>query len=558
MTTSPESTRPATRRALRERTRAQAETAAPGPLPAFGASLRPDQPHDAGDTETAVRPAYTDAGAWSADTVAVDVVEPAPGPEPDLDPADPAPSAPEPEPEPEPDLEDEFAEPRTAWADEKSLPTALTWIDETRFAESSIPEREKAPDLFAGAKLIPGWLRPRILVPLGIVAGVCGAYVATTLMWPLNAVAPVAATSKVEIEPAPIAAMNWPAQGSAAVGIQGIAPVASTTERDEIASISKVVSVLMVLDELPLEPGEQGPSFDFDWGDSNEYWEYRAADQSALDVPVGGSLTEYQMLQGIMLGSANNYIDRLSDELWGSDWGFSQASAKWLDDRGLGAIELDSPSGFDEDNIAAPAALLQLGELAMRNPVFAELAGTRSADIPGVGTVTNTNQMLDDPGVVGIKTGTLSHWNLLTAKDVPVGDTTVRLFASVLGQDDNEARLAVTRQLFAEVEASLIAQPIAVPKGTVVGHVTTEWGGRVDIVTDADAQVVLWNGATAEASTALTFEDESEAGAKVGTLTADGPLGTAETSVSLAEEIVSPSAWWRLTHPLELFGLDND
>ena len=47
-------------------------------------------------------------------------------------------------------------------------------------------------------------------------------------------------------------------------------------------------------------------------------------------MPVGGSLTEYQMLQGVLLGSANNYIDRLAKEILGSDAAFADAAATWL------------------------------------------------------------------------------------------------------------------------------------------------------------------------------------------------------------------------------------
>ncbi|PYD02435.1 D-alanyl-D-alanine carboxypeptidase [Microbacterium esteraromaticum] len=445
----------------------------------------------------------------------------------------------------------------TAWADASRPPTALTWLEASAVLDEHALETPPRP-LFDGARLTPEWRRPRVLLPLGIVAALCGAYISTTLLWPLHEVAPTAQATTVTIAPAPPASVAWPAKGSAAVGIQGLTPVASTTAADEIASISKVVSVMMVLDELPLEIGEQGPSFSFTYADSREYWRYRSSNQSSLDVPVGGSLTEYQMLQGIMLGSANNYIDRLSDELWGSDRAFAEAAAQWLSDRGIEGVSLVSPSGFSRDNVASPAALIQIAELAMANPVFAEIVATRTAEIPGVGTVTNTNQMLDDPGVVGVKTGTLSHWNLLTAKDVPVGDSTVRLFAAVLGQDDNKQRLAVTRQLLAGVEKDLVEQPPSVAAGAVVGHVSTEWGERIDIVTDADTRVLLWNGAEATSSTAFSLGDRTEAGAKVGTLTAEGPLGTAQTSVSLAEEIPPPSPWWRLTHPLELFGLDND
>jgi D-alanyl-D-alanine carboxypeptidase (penicillin-binding protein 5/6) len=334
-------------------------------------------------------------------------------------------------------------------------------------------------------------------------------------------------------------------------------PLASTTERDEIASITKVATVSMVLEKLPLKVGEQGPSYQFTRADQREFQQYRRQNQSSLDVPVGGSLTEYQMLQGVLLGSANNYIDRLAREIWGSERAFADASAAWLRSKGIDGMTLDSPSGFDKNNVASPEALLRLGEVAMRNPVFAEIVSTRSAEIPGVGTVTNTNQMLDDPGVVGIKTGTLTHWNLLTAKDVAVNGTTVRLFASVLGQNSNGARLAVTRSLLAEVEKSLTDQPVAVPKGTIVGSVETTWGATSDIVTDDDTRVVLWNGATATATTTLELGASTKAGAKAGSLDAKGPVNAAKTRVSLAKTIAEPTAWWRLTHPMELFGLDK-
>ena len=341
------------------------------------------------------------------------------------------------------------------------------------------------------------------------------------------------------------------------MAVSGLDTVASTTVPTEIASITKVASTMMVLDELPLEVGEQGPSYTFDWSDSAEYWSYRWSNQSALDVPVDGSLSEYQMLQGVMLGSANNYIDRLSDELWGSDAGFAEASVAWLDEQGIDGVTLVTPSGFDSRNVATPAGLIELGEVAMRNPVFAEIAATRTVELPGAGEVTNSNGMLEDAGVVGIKTGTLSGWNLLTAKDIDVNGTSVRLFAAVLGQDGDEERLAATRSLFAEVEAELAAQGTTVPAGTVVGSVSTEWGAETDLVTDADAQVTLWNGASATSDSVLELGDDTSAGATAGSLTLAGPLNQAETAVSLDAELPGPSIWWRLTHPLELFGLDG-
>lgn len=461
-------------------------------------------------------------------------------------------------------VDDGADETDTQWADDESPATALVWLDPADVAEATAPADLEAVtmdddrSILADAKTPRGVLRARWAVPLITLAVLVLSYSGTMLFWPLHDVPPVVEAVDFETVPSETAVVTWPGAGSASVGVQGMSTAASTESAVPIASITKVVTSLMILDRLPLQPGESGPEYQFRYSDSIEYWDYRRANQSALDVPVDGVLTEYQMLQGILLGSANNYVDRLARELWGSDAQFATAAASWLSDRGLTGITIVTPSGFDERNTATPAALVALGEYAMKNPVFAEIVGTAAVDLPGAGHVENTNGMLADAGVTGIKTGTLVGWNLLTSKDVAVGDTTVHLFASALNQDDDAQRLAVTRSLFTEVEAALAAIAPAVPAGTVVGEVTTPWGARADVVTDDDATVVLWNGSAATAQVTFGLEDQRANGDAIGTATVTGPLNTVTVDVSLDADIDGPSPWWRLTHPLELFGLDDD
>ena len=451
------------------------------------------------------------------------------------------------------------------WADETTGATALTWVDAATVAAhpplatlDEPVEAEQTGGLMRGAHLRPAIARPGVLVPLATLVAIVAAYAGTTLLWPLHEVPPTVQSVEFATAPAPAAALTWPGEGSAAVGIGGLSTVASNPGAVSIASITKVVSSLMVLDRMPLALGEQGPEFRFSYRDSVEYWDYRRSDQSALDVPVDGVLTEYQLLQGTLLGSANNYIDRLASEIWGSNREFASAAETWLRERNLTGITVVTPSGFDERNVSTPESLIALGELAMQNPVFAEIVGTKSVDLPGAGTVVNTNGMLADPGVVGIKTGTLVGWNLLTAKDVTIGDTTVQLYAAALNQAGDDERLALTRSLFAETEAALQAQGPAVAAGTVVGRVTTLWGEDVEVVTESDADVVLWNGALATATPSFDLADERDEDGTVGTMTAVGPLDSATVPLVLSEDVEGPSPWWRLTHPLELLGITTD
>lgn len=441
-----------------------------------------------------------------------------------------------------------------------AAPLALSWLDaETVRARTYAPQGiELAPgvqpvvrDLLADAPRDSVW-RPSIVAPIGLVLLVVVGYVATALVWPLSAIPPQIAAAEVTPAAAPAAVMEWPAAGSAAVAVQGIGgPVASATKSVPIASITKVVTALLVLEEMPLAVGEQGPKFSFS---SSDHGSYLANGESALKVPVGGSLTEYQMLEGMLMGSANNYADRLASDLWPTDAVFATAANRWLTSHGIDGITIVNPSGYSSRNKATPAALLALARRALANPVIAEIVAKPSVKLPGAGTVKNTNKLLADPGVVGIKTGTLKTYTVLSAKDVTIGDTTVRLYASVLGQKNDAARVAASRSLYTQLEQQLQLVP-SVTAGTSAGAVTTAWGEKIDVVVKSDASVVLWNGAAPAATVDVSLAGADEKGDIVGSLTVTGPLNAQTVDLALASDVEGPSPWWRLTHPLELFGL---
>jgi len=397
-------------------------------------------------------------------------------------------------------------------------------------------------------------LRPGVLVPIGIVVAIVLAYCVSMAVWPLTAVAPTVAKADLQQVTAKAAALTWPKSGAAGVGVEGLGkPTASTADQSSIASITKVVTALMVLDESPVTKKDQGQEFAFTYNDMLEYWQYRARGESALDVPVGASLTEYQVLQGMLIGSANNYAARLGATWWGSDATFASAANAWLHARGISGITIADPTGFDAGNTATPTALIDVAELAMDDPVIAGIVKTKKLTLPGAGSVENTNELLADKGVVGLKTGSLDGYNLLAVKDVEIDGITVRMYSAVLNQPTDKKRWSVSRDLLAQVQKQLKASP-SVTAGTTVGTVHTRWGETVPITTAKDAVVVLWNGAAAKVTADLDLGDWA-AGAKAGTLTASGPLNSSTVSVTLDSELTGPSLGWRLTHPLDLLGI---
>lgn len=452
----------------------------------------------------------------------------------------------------------------TVLSSAEPTPTAaLAWVDVERVATGAT--RTAASAGTASRALLAdaprrSLARPGVLLPTAGLLLVAVGYGATVAAWPLNAVAPAASAVTFQPASAPAAAVTWPAAGSAAVGIAGIGTIASAEQQAPMASITKLVTVLASFDKLPLKPGEPGVTFDFTQADSATYWTYLRNDESALDVPAGGSLTQYQLLQGILLGSANNYADRLAREVWGSDDDYAAVANQWLRQHDLSDITVVNPSGFDFGNVATPRALIQLGQLAVQNPVIAEIVKQKSVDLPGAGTVQNTNGLINDAGIIGIKTGTIgdgdnTKYNLLSAKDVADGSLTVRIFADVLGAPSDAARVDASRTLYADVEAALKNQPQTVTKGATLGTVDTAWGETTQVVATSDARVVLWNGASASATTKFSLGDEWKAGDDAGTLTVKGPIDAATVPLALRTELHGPSLWWRLTHPLELLGL---
>ena len=410
-----------------------------------------------------------------------------------------------------------------------------------------------AADLLIDARIRPRLLAP--LLPTSILIVLVASYVAATLLWPLSTLSPQFQPTAIGITASAKAELTWPEQGSAAVSVAGMpGPLSSSATPDSIASITKLVTALMVLERLPLEPGEQGPNYTFTSQDREDYWGYRQRGESAVDVPVDGALTEYQMLEGLLIGSANNYANRLARDTWGDNATFAREAQKWLTANHIAGVQIVDPSGIDARNSATPEALIPLAQVALANPVIAEIVVKRTVELPGVGVVENTNGLLEDPGVLGLKTGTLDRANLLSAKDITVGDLTVRAYASVMGQPRTGGRVEASRNLYDQLTQQL-KSTVVVEEGTAVGAISTIWGETATATTSEPAQVLLWNGAIGTASSTVSVPPTAPAGAAVGTLTAAGPVNTDTVQVELTKDILGPSPWWRMTHPLELFGV---
>lgn len=442
--------------------------------------------------------------------------------------------------------------------------TALGWVDPDAVAASrtagALPTSRLVP---VEPSLLPPRTRRRFWLGPTVTLGVLAlGYVASCAVWPLANVAPAISDLTVETPIGEEFPVTWPEDGIAALAAEGGpgGPIASSDEALPMASITKIITALMIIEREGLELGQDGPSYAFTQADSDEYWAYLTADESSLDVPVGGTLTLHEMLQGVMLGSANNYVDRLVLELWGTQEAWLADAQAWLAQHELTGVTVADPSGIDPANTADARSLIRLAEIALEDPVLASIMAEDSVVLPGAGLVENSNPLIGDEGVVGLKTGSLwstgtQYWNLLSAKQVTIGQTSVTLYAAVVGQPDDDSRAIVSRELLAQLEEGM-QLTTAVAAEVPVAHVRTEWGAQSTIVTADEAQVISWQGVAPSTDPSYEVELGAEAGDEVGTLAVQGGMDDTSVALTLTDDVPPPSFWWRLTHPLSLLGLD--
>src|SRR5699024_12128742 len=92
----------------------------------------------------------------------------------------------------------------------------------------------------------------------------------------------------------------------------------------------------------------------------------------------------------------------------------------------------------------------------------------------------------------------------------------------------------------------------AMAEQTILGTVTTPWGGRADIVADDTASLILWNGEEADVDIDFTVKTGDTEGKTVGSVTITSALDSTEVELVMTDDLPRPSLGWRLTHPLEL------
>ena len=268
-------------------------------------------------------------------------------------------------------------------------------------------------------------------------------------------------TPAAEPPSSPAPAVGWPGQGQAAYTTSAIDGVRTSGPAgpQPIASVTKLMTAYVVLQERPLELGEEGPVYPVTPADVADTERRRAEGESVVPVAAGEDLTQLEALQALLLPSANNVAVILARETSGSVEEFVEQMNDTAEDLGMADTEYADPAGMDDGSVSTAADQVLLLDAAMDVPVLAAVLGTASAEVPVAGTVRTTNALLGQHGVVGGKTG--SHDGaggcLAYRAVVEVDGQPVTVTAVVLGQRGGpyiKAALAAAETLLLSVAAS--------------------------------------------------------------------------------------------------------
>ena len=314
---------------------------------------------------------------------------------------------------------------------------------------------------------------------------------------PVPAVAASASLHSQETVQGPIPSLPWPKTGSAAVGASGPGLIASSGNEQpaSAASVTKVMTALIVLTDKPITLDQPGPSVTITSADVQSYQTDLAANQSVVEVREGEKLTERELLEGLLIPSANNIADTLARWDAGTVDAFVASMNKKAADLHLGQTTFTDTSGASPSTVSTPSDLIALGMEAMKDPVFAQIVSMGETTLPVVGIVFNVDAALGQSGIIGIKTGSglAEGANFLFAATATVDGRPVTLYGCVMGQPTLAIAFAAARTLIASMVPSLHVRRVIARNQAVAGY-AAPWGGQADLVSTTDLDLVEWPG----------------------------------------------------------------
>jgi D-alanyl-D-alanine carboxypeptidase (penicillin-binding protein 5/6) len=350
--------------------------------------------------------------------------------------------------------------------------------------------------------------RRRRIAPLLLVLGLAGSVHATlsggdspagTAGAPVRPNAVLAAALRgVHRVPGTLGAFPWPANGESAVAVrgQGVMARSPRTTIAPIASLTKIMTAYVVLRDHPLAAGAQGPTFVMAEADVAAYLHAQQTGESNVRIAVGEHLTERQLLEALLIPSADNIADYLAKWDAGSVAAFvakMNATARAL---GMRHTRYADASGLNPGSRSDASDQATLAATLMQNRVVRGIVSKRSLPFPVAGRIWNYNPGLGVGGIIGVKSGFTSQAGgcLAAAAFRAAAGHRVLVVAVTLGQTSGlEEAARVDEQLLDRAGSSLVGYRVPLPSRSL-GTVSLGGGAVALYAAGSSPLIVGWPG----------------------------------------------------------------
>ena len=367
------------------------------------------------------------------------------------------------------------------------------------------------------------WFRTVLVVALVVVLAAAALAVVRLRAPAVAAEVTSALPPSASIPSAPVS-LPWAATGQSAVSVPSIGVTATSGPETPVpvASLTKIMTAHVILQDHPLGLGQSGPSITITPADVGDYDADTQEDQANAAVTVGEVLTELQMLQGLLIHSANNFADALATWDAGSVPAFVVKMNRAAAQLGMTHTNYADASGFSAASQSTAGDSLIVAARDMQDPTFASIVRMTSVTLPVAGTISTYTPLLGFLGVNGVKSGfttAAGGCDVLSVTRTVHGHS-VLILSAVTGQtgvnQPNVLGAAGSAALvLANAVTTAIGSTTVLASGSVVAHAAAA-GHTVDVVAQSPISLLTWPGVKVTQGVVVTRR--VRAGDKRGTL----------------------------------------
>ncbi|MFB7374367.1 serine hydrolase [Streptomyces sp. NPDC056222] len=352
--------------------------------------------------------------------------------------------------------------------------------------------------------------------------------------------------------------MPWPTEGQGAAEVEGVGSLGTygAQKPAPLASVAKTMTAYVILRDHPIKGKDVGPEIEIDKKAADEAG---AEFESTAAVKEGQTYTEKELLQLLMIPSANNVARRLARWDAGSEAAFVEKMNAAAKDLGMTDSVYTDPSGLESTTVSTPQDQLKLAKAVMQYDVFREIVNMPNLTVDGIpGRIENNNNIVLEQGVSGIKTGssTPAGGNLLWAANTVIDGKQRRILGIVMGAKDakllhEKLQLSIDYSLkLIQAAQKDVTSAAVVRKGQVVGHIDDGLGGTTPVIATKELKAIGWPGL--KVNLELTDDGKGvphtgKAGDVVGQVSIGTGTGKVSAPVALQSDLVEPGFDKKLT-----------